>query len=196
MIRQSRTALKSFVIIVSSIMALLAGPCYSRDVTVILEEAQKQVSGNQMPEAIGTLREAIQGIWDQADLKVALCQLVEGPAKDYGMYTPRQSNLYNANSPIHLYVEPIGYNVIMKGDEMEFGLVADFAIKSSEGIELYDKKEFDSWVVKSRRFISEFSINLECNITGLKKGAYILEITLRDMNGASSAKTEKEIRIR
>jgi hypothetical protein len=171
-------------------------PCQAQDVSAHLQEARDQIRENRIPEAIDSLRTSIRQVWSKAGLSARASVLTQAPAKAYGMFVPRESNLYNSGEPIYLYVEPIGFNVIKNGEEFEFGLIADFVIRTPDGNELYEQKEFDSWIVKSRRFITEFSINLECKITGLKMGTYILEVKLRDMNGTSTADIESEIRIR
>ncbi len=178
------------------IFGLMASPGHVQDIASILQSSEKKISENKIPEAIESLKGAIREIWPKAGMGVVLSQLVVEPAKGYGMYIPKENNVYNAQEPIYLYVEPVGYNVLKDGDDYEFAIRADFSLKTKDGIELAQQKEFEKWIVKSRRFISDFSINLEYNITGLRMGSYVLETILSDMNGNSKISVIKEIRIR
>lgn len=173
-----------------------AHPSHSQDIGAIFQDTEKKISANQIPEAIESLKTAIRQIWPKGGMGALLSQLVVEPAKGYGMYIPKENNVYNAQEPIYLYVEPVGYNVLKDGDNYEFGITADFYLKTKDGKEISQQKEFEKWIVKSRRFISDFSINLEFNITGLRMGSYILETILRDINGNSKISIKKEIRIR
>jgi hypothetical protein len=159
------------------------GQTPAKDLAAYLDEANRLATEKQLPKAMDALRLGIENVWQRMPLSVVKSALVSEKPKGYGMYEPREGNAYNSGEAILLYLEPVGFEVKKQGEEYLFGLVADFEVTTEGGKVLGGKKKFGRWMLKSRRFNTEFFLDLRYAVTGLEPGSYVIETTLKDLNG-------------
>ncbi len=168
----------------------------AQDSSSLLSKAREEIAANQMPEAIQTLRKVLQQVWTQTPLYVATSVLVKEKAQGFGLYEPRENNVYKSGEPILIYLEPAGFAIKKQGPYNVFGMAADFSIHTKDGKVLGGQKGFGRWTMKSRRFNTEFHMDLNYKIRGLKPGDYEIETTVRDLNGAGVTTVNTSVRIK
>ncbi|MCD6363016.1 MAG: hypothetical protein J7M13_03320 [Synergistetes bacterium] len=161
----------------------LAQSAEKKDNPLALADKVKQlIAKKDYKNALIKARELYLSLWNKSPLLLKKSLLVEDEPQGVGIYTERKNNKFAEGDPIYIYVEPMGYTVIKKGDIYNFGLIADFAILDQDGNHLYEKKNFGRWSMKSRDFNTEFFLFLRYSFTGIKPGKYKIITTLKDMN--------------
>jgi len=98
----------------------------------------------------------------------------------FGVYTPRSDNIFDANAPMQIYAEPMGFGWRKSGDLWHAELGADLVLRKQDGAELYRQRDFqkvgvDSWV-RNREFIMTFTYIFR----NVPKGEYLVDTILRD----------------
>jgi hypothetical protein len=168
---------------------------WSADPANLMGQAGSRYSAGEYVQSINLLRQAVQEIWNQAPLAVQNVHFITDPPDGYGMYTPKNSDVFNGVDPILIYCEPLGYTVNKKGDEYHFSLSADFAVLSEDGQMLGGQQDFGKWEMASRTFNSEFMMFFTFNLSGLESGTYKIQVTLKDKNANKTVQFESPFKI-
>ncbi len=154
----------------------------TQNVNSLADEIKQLTNKGDYKNALIKAKELYLALWNKAPLFYTKAILVENEPEGVGMYIERKDNKFAEGDPIYVYVEPVGYTVLKKGDNYFFGINADFAILDQEGNHLYEKKNFGSWSIESKDFNTEFFLFLRYSFTGIKPGKYRIITTLRDIN--------------
>lgn len=154
----------------------------SQNVNALTDEIKGLFAKGDFKNALIKAKELYLTIWNKSPLFYLKAVLVENEPEGVGLYAEKKNNKFSEGDPIYIYVEPIGYTVVKKGENYLFGLAADFAILDNEGNHLYEKKNFGTWSMESKNFNTEFFLFLRYSFTGLKPGKYRIITTLRDLN--------------
>lgn len=178
------TAIVGLALLLMSVCPALAAD----DIGQLLEQSRQALQAGRKDEAVLKMEQALEVVWQQADLWVAKAVLVSRRPTGYGVYQPRPNNVYLRNEPVLLYVEPMGYRHRKRPDgQYEFGLVADFLVKRPNGEILGGQTNFQRLTMTSHHPNREFFLNLTYTFQGLPVGKYIIETVLHDL--VSQAKT-------
>lgn len=191
-----------FVLLVSSLLLGQAGPARSASgpedaPAAILGQAQQRLAAGQQAEALKLIDQAAQTVWNQMGLRVETAQLTREEAVGYGLYNPRENNVYTRDQTVLAYVEPLGYKVSepLPGIHV-FGVVVDVDVLRPDGEVVWSRKDFFEKTVESRRFNRDFYLNVSLSITGAPVGEYVLRLTLRDKLGGDPAEATLPIVIK
>lgn len=136
-------------------------------------------------------RAALIEAWQKTPLTVQRALFLEKPAEGYGIYQERSSKTFHAGEPIIAYAEPLGYGWKKEGeDSYEFGLTADFILKTPNGKVLGGQQDFVKLIKHSHHRNLELFMTLTLHLTGAPAGDYVIEYTLHDVTTGKSATVE------
>jgi hypothetical protein len=143
-------------------------------------------------KALATLRLLMLSFLTESSLFLENVKFVKGTDNSYGIYEPRQSNVFAAGEPIYLYLEPAGY-IINKNPAgyYEFGFKADFQVADESGKVLGGQADFAVLPFKSWNPNTEISITFTYTLSGLEKGKYKISTQVSDAHSAKKASCEK-----
>lgn len=163
----------------------LATPCttgaVAQDISHKASDAEKLLAQGKGIEAISALDDAANALWDKLPLSFRRALWVVQPGTGFGAYNPRENAVFASGAPMLVYAEPVGFGWRRTGEVWRTDMLADLTIKSGDGKEqLYHKEGFQKLELTSRQRNREFMLNLTYTLTGIPKGDYLAETTLRD----------------
>lgn len=163
----------------------LATPCttgaVAQDISRKASDAEKLLAQGKGIEAISALDDAANALWDKLPLSFRRALWVVQPGTGFGAYNPRENAVFASGAPMLVYAEPVGFGWRRTGEVWRTDMLADLTIKSGDGKEqLYHKEGFQKLELTSRQRNREFMLNLTYTLTGIPKGDYLAETTLRD----------------
>jgi hypothetical protein len=143
-------------------------------------EAEKLLAQGKVAEAIAALDEAAAQLWDKAPLGFRRALWVTEKGSGFGAYNPRENAVFSSGAPMLVYAEPVGFGWRQSGELWRNDLVADLTIKTTDGKQLFHQNEFQKLEWASRVRNREFMLNFTYRVSGIPKGEYLLETTVRD----------------
>jgi hypothetical protein len=153
---------------------------------------QSAAAAKDYARALDALRSLMASFWSEAPLLLGNVELVKGADNSYGMYAPRESDVFADGEPIYLYAEPAGYTIKKNpAGYYEFGFKADFQVADESGKVLGGQNDFAVLPFKSWNPNTEVSITFTYTLSGLEKGKYKILTQVSDMNSAKKASCEK-----
>lgn len=165
----------------------------------LLEQARQALAQGRERQALRQIDQAARALWQRLPLELSQAILVAEPAKGYGIYQPRQDNVYliasperpvfpGKGQPMYIYLEPRNYGVkpLAEG-RWEISFAMDVELFDNQGKRLFSKKDFMRVQSVSRHFNREFFLNVTVNLKGAPTGAYELRLTLKDQVKAQQA---------
>jgi hypothetical protein len=186
-----------YLFIMLALACPLATPAAAlgEDPQASLEQARARLQAGQRSEALGLIDQAAQTIWNQMGLSVGLAVLTKEDAQGFGMFNPRDNNVFADGEPILAYVEPRGYRVTSPQPGLfAFGIKVDVALLGPQGDILWGKENLLVKNVLSRQFNREFYITLTLNFTGAPAGNYVVLLTLHDQQAPGPVQVRLPIR--
>jgi hypothetical protein len=166
-------------------LCALTFPCatgaLAQDISRKATEAEKLLAQGKGIEAIVALDEAANALWDKVPLGFRRALWVVQPGTGFGAYNPRENAVFASGAPMLVYAEPVGFGWRQTGEVWRTDMLANLSIKSGDGKEeLFHKEGFQKLELTSRQRNREFMLNLTYTLTGIPKGDYLAETTLRD----------------
>ena len=160
-------------------------------------DIQAKLDAGDTAGALDTARSVVAHVWDASPgLGFTEAMLVAAPATGYGIFNPRETNIFKPGESIVLYAEPYGFAY---GSDSEgiysIGFHVDLQVLNQMGEVLGDVPDVTELNLISRRQNREFQANITYDLSGLAPGQYRLVTTLRDKNSAKSGSFETEIEI-
>ncbi len=147
-------------------------------------------------EALAGLRSLMGTFWAESPLVLENPKFVKGETNSYGIYEPRENDVFSAGEPIYLYLEPAGYAVKRNAaGYFEFGFKVDFQVVDDSGTVLGGKTDFAVLPFKSWNVNTEMSLTFTYTLSGLEKGKYKIITLVSDMHSAKKATVEKSFAI-
>lgn len=158
----------------------------------LLEQARQALAQGRERQALAQIDQAARALWQRLPLELSQAVLVAEPAKGYGIYQPRQDNVYliasperpvfpGKGQPMYIYLEPRNYGIKpLPQGRWEISFAMDVELFDSQGKHLFSKKDFMRVQSVSRHFNREFFLNVTVNLKGAPTGAYELRLTLKD----------------
>jgi hypothetical protein len=166
----------------AALMALPAQAACAGDIVDAAEKAESAVEAGKYADALSSLNQARDSVWNAAPLTINKAILVASDPQGYGIYGIRESNQYKSGEPIVVYTEPSGFAYGRDGELFTINMALDFEIKSSSGDSLANRQNFAKWELRSRVPNKEFMGKLTYTFSGIEPGDYIVETTIRDQN--------------
>lgn len=150
------------------------------------------VAAKEDGKALTALRSLLVSFWAESALFLENVRFVKGADNSYGMYEPKESDVFTAGELIYLYVEPAGY-VINKNPAgyCEFGFKADFQVTDENGKVLGGQTDFAVLPFKSWNPNTEIALTFTYTLSGLEKGKFKIITQVSDAHSAKKASCEK-----
>jgi len=150
-------------------------------------EAERLLEAGDSLGAVAALDAAVEVAWAAMPLTVRNVQHVT-QATGYGVYVPRDSNVYKSGEKLFLYAEILGYQIGQ--DPIGNKLIStDLGIKLKDdaGKTLVSVDRGFNFSQAVRVFNKEFFFNVDLNFTGAPPGNYVAEMTVTDRASNKSA---------
>ena len=147
-------------------------------------------------KALAGLRSLTETFWAESPLLLGNAKFVKGETNSYGIYEPRENDVFTAGEPIYLYVEPAGFAVTRNPvGYFEFGFKVDFQVVDGGGTVLGGQTDFAVLPFKSWNVNTEMSLTFTYTLSGLEKGKYKIITQVSDMHSTKKATIEKSFAI-
>ncbi|MGA2533680.1 MAG: hypothetical protein ABSG19_11665 [Candidatus Aminicenantales bacterium] len=147
-------------------------------------------------KALAELRSLVESFWADSSFVLGNVKYVKGANNSYGIYEPKESDVFSAGEPIYLYMEPAGYALTKNpGGYYEFGFTADFQVVDATGKILGGQNNFASMPFKSWNFNTEIALTFTYTLSGLEKGKYKTITQVSDTHSGKKVTVEKEFTI-
>ena len=162
------------------IAIFLLSPAGAGEIADKAAQAEALAGDGDFAGAMTALDQTAEQLWDRSPLVFRRALWVAEPPNGFGAYNPRENNQYAAGDEMIIYAEPMGFGWRKSGDVWRTDLVSDLTVKDAEGEVLYEQKNFNKLEIGSRVRNREFMATFTYTLTGIPKGEYVLETTLRD----------------
>jgi hypothetical protein len=189
--RHLRTAivLSAFL---AGVFIFIAAPAGAEDssrqeLNDILARSQQYYRQRQPAQALELLEQAFQLIWSSTPLDIRQAHLLASPPLAAGQYQLRRDARLSPQEPLVLYLQPQGFAVRRREGMFLYRLTTDFKLSDAWGRVVHEQKDFSSFSGAEFSFPSRLPIVVIYNVSGLSRGNYQLEITLRDLYGKQKA---------
>ena len=161
-------------------LAGTAGAAQAEDPQALAAKGAELLKAGQPAEAYKALNSAAIEAWLQSPLAFHRYLLVAAPARSYGDYSPRETNVFDGKSPLLFYAEPTGFGWVKDGDLYRIDLSIDFALKTAGGESLGEEKDFQTFKVEGHDRVREMFFNLTLTLGGVPDGQYVATFTVHD----------------
>ena len=172
------------------------GSATAQDVATKAGEAEALARDGKFIEAMAALDEAAYAVWEKAPLTFRRALWVAEPPGGFGLYNPREDNVFASGAEMIAYVEPVGFGWRKSGDVWMTDLVADLVVKSKDGEVLASQSDFQQLQITSRVRNREFMARFTYTFTGISAGEYAVETVLRDKVSGKSGTFTLPITVR
>ncbi|WP_461470717.1 hypothetical protein [Pararhodobacter sp.] len=104
----------------------------ARHIQTLLDQGDREA-------AVREARAFLRSVTAEAGFGVTNARLTEGPATGFGVFSPREDNVFAPGEPVHAYVEVYGFSLTPGPDgsnRMTFDV--SFTLDSPDGVQLTD----------------------------------------------------------
>lgn len=125
----------------------------------------------------------------------------ENSAQGYGIFTERNSSIFNPSQRISLYIEPIGFKhepiIDTKGNKLYLtNITTIITMEDDKGNEVPSIEDMQSYLFKSHNKITELYLPIDLDLTSsLPTGNYVITYTLTDNISKENFDIQKNITI-
>ncbi len=125
----------------------------------------------------------------------------ENSAQGYGIFTERNSSIFNPSQRISLYIEPIGFKhkpiIDTKGNKLYLtNITAIITMGDDQGNEVPSIEDIQSYIYKSHNKITEIYLPIDLDLTSrLPPGNYVITYSLIDDISKEDFDIQKNITI-
>lgn len=134
-------------------------------------------------EALTQTRQALRDIWAGVPFQLMDARLVTAAPGGFGIFTPHPNNIFEAQkAEMWFYLEPVGYRVDKTADGLfKFGFSLDLLLVDEKGEVKAGQEKFLVREVLSRRFNTEFFIQVQLTLSDLPPGKLTVVIRVNDL---------------
>ncbi len=179
-----------------TVAVVMIGSAAAQDIAGKADEAEALARDGKFIEAMAALDEAANALWEKAPLSFRRALWVAEPPGGFGLFNPREDNVFDAGAEMIAYVEPVGFGWRKSGDVWVTDLVADLVVKSKEGEVLASQPDFNQLQITSRVRNREFMARFTYTFTGIPAGEYVVETVLRDKVSGKNGTFTLPIKVR
>ena len=183
-------------IIALAMLASTPAPILAGEIEDLAREAEAKAKAGQYIEAVEILRRAIGALAAKGPLTLRRVQFIAEPPKGFGIYRPRDGNVFRPGEPLIVYAEPIGMGWKAADGINRSHIVTDFEIRTPDGKILGGQKDFGRFEFASRDQNQEIMTHLTIRLSGAPAGSYVFGATYRDQVNGKSANLELPFEIK
>lgn len=166
------------------------------DIAALAERAREAAAAGRAIEALDALDEAAALIAERMPLTIRRATFVAEEPQGYGVFNPRDSNVFDAGQPLLIYAELAGQGWRRSGDIFRTDLVLDFELLRADGQPLVAQQAFNTIATASRRRNREFFLYVTYGFTGIEPGAYVVRTLVRDRAGNKQSSFDLAFHVR
>jgi hypothetical protein len=148
------------------------------------------------------LRNSYLAEWEKIPLQSAFDTFInENSTQGYGIFTERNSSIFNPSQRISLYVEPIGVKhesiIDTKGNKLYLtNITTIITMEDDKGNEVPSIEDLQDYILKSHNIITELYLPIDLDLTSsLSTGSYVITYTLIDNISKEYFNIQKNITI-
>lgn len=167
-----------------------AGAADAEELTDMAKQAESDMEAEKPLDAYEVMRKATRQVWDSGPLLFRKALFVAGAPSGFGIYDPRPDSVFKPSEKLIIYVEPVGFKWEPKDGLNRARLVADLALKDSEGNVVAEQEGFGTFTFDSREQNMEIMTALTIDFTDAPPGKYTAEMKFNDEVGDKSATFE------
>ncbi len=131
-------------------------------------------------------KQVYEAAWEQQPLAFTAATFIALPAKSYGAYTALERAEFQADDPLIVYAEPVGFAHKDIGGKYAIELSVDFELRNTTGQVLASEQAFTTLHSESVAKLREYQSSLSFNLKGLQAGEYVLKVQFNDENSEKS----------
>ena len=182
----------AFAILALAPTAANAGPLVDAATAIETRLAAGDYAG-----ALDSGQDFVAQIWDQTPaITFGQSLLVAENATGFGVFNPRENNVFKQGDPILIYCEPFGFGYGAPGPGLySVNFVVDLQVLDAAGTQLANAEGATEYNMTSRHKNREVQANITYSLDGIPVGRYTLITTLRDKNSAKSGAFQTAIEI-
>ncbi|MFD1695325.1 hypothetical protein [Roseibium aestuarii] len=139
-----------------------------------------------LPEALATARETLDQAWDAAPITLARALFIDGSSAGFGLFTARETAVFAAGKPLHVYLEPVAYGFQTTEGMTGYRMDVSYRLLTPGGQVLASQDGFATITGSARSRKREVSASLRFAFEGLPAGEFRLELTVTDRMDASA----------
>lgn len=173
-----------------TVLAALSGAAQAGPIVDNAAKAEQLLQQGDPIGAANALDDAMEELWLQSPLTFRKVLFVED-SEGYGVYRPREGNVFKPGESMVIYVEPLGfaYGKHSLGG-YEVGLTTDFVLTDTKGKTLFARENFLTFKLPLRYHNREFQMQLTVSLTGIPPGKYIGKYHVHDDHSPKTADFE------
>ena len=158
---------------------------------------ETRLAAGDYPGALGGARDLVGLVWEQSPgITFGQALLVAESATGFGVFNPRQTNVFKQGDPILIYCEPFGFGYGAPDAGLwSVNFIVDLQVLDQAGTELAKAVGATEYNMTSRHQNREVQANITYSLDGLPVGRYTLITTLRDKNSPKSGAFQTPIEI-
>ena len=162
----------------------------------------KSSTTNSIVSQFYNLRNSYLSEWEKIPFQSIFDTFInENSAQGYGLFTEKNSSIFNPSQRISLYIEPIGFKhepiIDTKGNKLYLtNITAIITMGDHQGNEVPSIEDIQSYVYKSHNIITEIYLPIDLDLTSrLPPGNYVITYSLIDNISTEDFDIQKNITI-
>lgn len=175
----------------------MATPATSGPLSDAATAIEAKLAAKDPASALDAARDFYTAVWDQSPvIGFTRSALVAENATGFGVYNPRQNNVFKKGDPILIYCEPYGFGYGNAGEGLfSVNFIVDLQVLDVTGNQLANAPGATEYNMISRHQNKEVQANITYSLDGIPVGQYTLITTLRDKNSTKSGSFQTAIEI-
>ncbi len=171
-----------------------ASPVLAGPIADSAKRGEQLLAAGKPLAAWKAMDEAVEAIWEKMPLTIAKALFVVGDPQGYGIFDPRESNVFKPDESMVVYVEPLGFGHRLVNGIYEIDIDVGLAVRDKSGKTVASRESFGQFRLRSRRRNREFFLKLTISLNGAPPGDYVLSFPITDK--VKGQKTEVSLPIR
>ncbi len=177
-------------------------PFIEKAIKAKVGENKSSTTTNSIVSQFHNLRNSYLSEWEKIHFQSIFDTFInENSAQGYGIFTERNSSIFNPSQRISLYIEPIGFQhepiIDTKGNKLYLtNITAIITMGDDQGNEVPSIEDIQSYIYKSHNKITEIYLPIDLDLTSrLPPGNYVITYSLIDDISKEDFDIQKNITI-
>ncbi len=177
-------------------------PFIEKAIKAKVGENKSSTTTNSIVSQFYNLRNSYLSEWEKIPFQSIFDTFInENSAQGYGIFTKKNSSIFNPSQRISLYIEPIGFKhepiIDTKGNKLYLtNITAIITMGDDQGNEVPSIEDIQSYIYKSHNKITEIYLPIDLDLTSrLPPGNYVITYSLIDDISKEDFDIQKNITI-
>ena len=177
-------------------------PFIEKAIKAKIGENKSSTTTNSIVSQFYNLRNSYLSEWEKIPFQSIFDTFInENSAQGYGIFTERNSSIFNPSQRISLYIEPIGFQhepiIDTKGNKLYLtNITAIITMGDDQGNKVPSIEDIQSYIYKSHNKMTELYLPIDLDLTSrLPPGNYVITYSLIDDISKEDFDIQKNITI-